>query len=115
MALGNASKKGEELKKTFVGSETETTLLKFAKDNGWEDYAQVRSEAEMLQMITISSARKTMGVVVERKDGSARLYLKGASEILTKKCIRHVVVSRLDEETPKDEEEVQTKEIDELA
>ena len=75
----------------------------------------MRSEAEVPQMIPFSSARKAMGVVVKRKDESAGLYLKGASEILTKKCIRHVVVSRLDEETPKDEEEVQTKEIDELA
>ena len=39
------AKKGEEPKKIFVGSKTETALLKFAKDNGWEDYAKVRSEA----------------------------------------------------------------------
>ena len=76
--------------------------MKFAKDSGWEDYAKTRSEAEMLQMIPFSSAWKAMNVVVKRKDGSARLYLKGASEILTKKCTRHVVVSRLDEEAPKD-------------
>ena len=35
--------------------------------------------------------------------------------LVRSKCIRHVVVSRLDEEAAKDEEEVQTKEIDDLA
>ena len=105
-ASGNARKKGEEPKKIFVGSKTEAALLKFAKDNGWEDYAKVRSEAEVLQMIPFSSARKAMGIVVKREDGSARLYLKGVGEILRRKCTRRVVVSRLDEEAPKDEEGV---------
>ena len=114
-AASGTAKKGEEPKKIFVGSKTETALLRFAKDNGWEDYAKVRAEAEVLQMVPFSSARKAMGVVVRKKDGTARLYLKGASEILTKKCTRHVVVSRLGEEAPKNEEEVDTKEIDDLA
>ena len=108
-------KKGEEPKKIFVGSKTETALLRFAKENGWEDYAKVREEADTLQMVPFSSERKAMGVVIRKKDGTARLYLKGASEILTKKCTRHVVVSRPDEEVSKEEEEVETKEIDEHA
>jgi len=35
-----------------------------------------------------------MGCVVQLADGVHRLYIKGASEILTRKCKRHVVVYR---------------------
>lgn len=101
-----------------MGSKTEAALLSFAKDNGWADYARVRAEADVLQMVPFSSARKAMGVVVRRKDGTARLYLKGAGEILTKTCMRHVVIRRASEpETGGKEEEdgeVDTREMAEL-
>ncbi|ORX36943.1 hypothetical protein BD324DRAFT_627796 [Kockovaella imperatae] len=78
----------------FVGSKTETALLRFAKDLEWEHYKQVRDSAQVVQMIPFSSELKAMGVVIKRSDGSGwRLYLKGASEILTKACAKHVVVS----------------------
>jgi Ca2+-transporting ATPase len=35
-----------------------------------------------------------MGCVVRLPDGVYRLFIKGASEILTRKCARHVVVHR---------------------
>ncbi|KAL5485658.1 PMC1_3 [Sanghuangporus weigelae] len=102
--------------KSFVGSKTETALLKFAKDLGWSDYHTTRQNAETVQMIPFSSERKAMGVVVKVRDGLWRLYLKGASEILSKKCTRHVVVARPGEEfkdTEKDE--VETKDIDAIS
>ncbi|KAK0558170.1 plasma membrane calcium, partial [Tilletia horrida] len=78
----------------FVGSKTETALLNLAKKLGWEHYKTSRERAEIVQMIPFSSERKAMGVVVKLREGGYRLYLKGASEVLTKACATHVEVSR---------------------
>ena len=102
----------------FVGSKTETALLKFAKELGWADYreARARTEDDIVQMIPFSSERKAMGVVIKMHDGRYRLYIKGASEILTKKCVRHVVIARPgDEVKGSEDDEVETKEIDDLS
>ncbi|THH15336.1 hypothetical protein EW146_g5119 [Bondarzewia mesenterica] len=77
---------------TFVGSKTETALLKFAKELGWADYKEVRDSFEVVQMIPFSSERKAMGVVVKLGDSRWRLHIKGASEIVTANCTSHVVV-----------------------
>ncbi|KAL1405555.1 plasma membrane calcium [Vanrija albida] len=81
---------GEE---QFVGSKTETALLRFAKELGWENYKKVRESATLVQMIPFSSELKAMGVVVKTTAGKYRLYIKGASEVLAKKCTRYVVVN----------------------
>ena len=96
----------------FVGSKTETALLKFAKENGWSDYKETRESADIKQMIPFSSERKAMGVVVQLRDGRYRMFLKGASEILTRKCSHHVVIGKLGEPL---QGEVQTREIDEVS
>jgi Ca2+-transporting ATPase len=100
---------------SFVGNKTETALLKFAKELGWADYKKTRDAVTVLQMIPFSSKRKAMGVVVKLMDGRARLYLKGASEILSKMCTRHVVVGKDAREHGGHDEEVETSLIDELA
>jgi P-type Ca2+ transporter type 2C len=79
---------------TFTGSKTETALLKFAKDLGWANYKEIREAADVVLMIPFSSERKSMGCVVRLPDGVHRLFLKGASEILTRKSTRHVIVHR---------------------
>ncbi|EPQ52794.1 Ca-transporting ATPase [Gloeophyllum trabeum ATCC 11539] len=100
-------------KKVFVGSKTETALLKFAKELGWSHYAEIRSSADIVQMIPFSSDRKAMGVVVRLpKSNTYRLHLKGASEILTKRCNDHVVVYRQGADEHRDG--VETQAIDEL-
>jgi Ca2+-transporting ATPase len=83
--------KDEEGNLQFVGSKTETALLRFAKELGWNDYRKTRESGKVLQMIPFSSELKAMGVVIKHGNG-ARLYLKGASEILTKNCNSHVVI-----------------------
>ena len=99
----------------FVGNKTETALLKFVQELGWADYKKTRAAASVVQMVPFSSERKAMGVVVKLGGGRWRLYLKGASEILTKKCARHVVVGMDASEHGGFDEEVETAEIDELA
>jgi Ca2+-transporting ATPase len=58
----------------FIGSKTETALLKFAKELGWADYKKTRDAAAVVQMIPFSSERKAMGIVVKLADGQSRLY-----------------------------------------
>jgi len=77
--------------RVFVGSKTETVLLNFAKELGWPNYKEMRDAAQIIQIIPFSSERKAIGAVVKLAHGY-RLYVKGASEILTKLSRRHVVV-----------------------
>lgn len=101
-------------KAVFVGSKTETALLKFAKENRWADYKKTREVAQIVQMIPFSSSRKAMGVVVKLANARRwRFYLKGASEILTKLCKHHVVVHR-DAAERQPEDEVEIRQIDEV-
>ncbi|KAJ3757655.1 Ca-transporting ATPase [Lentinula raphanica] len=101
----------------FVGSKTETAFLKFASELGWQDYRKARAAygLSVLQMIPFSSERKSMGVVIS-SGGRYRFYVKGASEILSKKCTRHIVVGRPGQDKPMGSgDEIETREIDELA
>jgi len=74
----------------FLGSKTETALLKFAKGLGWADYKDIRDAADIALTIPFSSERKSMGCVVQLPDGVLCLFMKGASEILTRKT-RYVI------------------------
>ena len=98
----------------FVGNKTETALLKFARSLGWSDFKQTREAAEVVQMIPFSSERKAMGVVVKLRGGKWRLYLKGASEILTKLCRYHVVVHRDGDHGVDDDGVVETAPLSDL-
>ncbi|KAI0188703.1 hypothetical protein F4808DRAFT_56146 [Astrocystis sublimbata] len=74
--------------KTFIGSKTETALLLHARDHlGMGPVSEQRANATILQMIPFDSGRKCMGVVVQLENGGARLYVKGASEIVLAKCL----------------------------
>ncbi|KAF8552699.1 calcium-translocating P-type ATPase [Imleria badia] len=70
--------------KIFIGSKTEGVLLNFVKELNWPSYKQVCDAAEVIQVLPFSNDQKAMGVVVKLRGGSNRLYIKGASEILTK-------------------------------
>jgi P-type Ca2+ transporter type 2C len=105
----------ESGKPVFVGSKTETALLSFAKELGWKDYKETRDAAEVVQMIPFSSERKAMGVVVRIPGGRFRLHLKGASEILTKRCTRHVVVRQIAKGQSPEGHPIETAAIDDLA
>ncbi|KAG6839792.1 hypothetical protein C0991_011647 [Blastosporella zonata] len=99
----------------FVGSKTETALLQFAKELGWKGFRETREGADIVQMIPFSSERKAMGVVIKLPNGRARIYLKGASEILSKKCTKHVVVrSPTSEKGGEESAEVETKAIESI-
>uniref|UniRef100_A0A3P8TGN5 Calcium-transporting ATPase n=1 Tax=Amphiprion percula TaxID=161767 RepID=A0A3P8TGN5_AMPPE len=71
-----------------VGNKTECGLLGFVLDLQ-QDYAPVRDqipEERLYKVYTFNSVRKSMSTVIKLPDGSFRLYSKGASEIMLKKC-----------------------------
>ncbi|KAI6082093.1 calcium-translocating P-type ATPase [Hypoxylon rubiginosum] len=73
--------------KTFIGSKTETALLEYAKAYlGMGPVSEERSNVKTLQLVPFDSGRKCMGIVVQLENGAARLYVKGASEIMLRKC-----------------------------
>ncbi|XP_049608352.1 plasma membrane calcium-transporting ATPase 3b isoform X1 [Syngnathus scovelli] len=71
-----------------VGNKTECGLLGFVLDLQ-QDYTPVREqipEESLYKVYTFNSVRKSMSTVIKLPDGSFRLYSKGASEIMLKKC-----------------------------
>ncbi|XP_029457498.1 plasma membrane calcium-transporting ATPase 1 isoform X1 [Rhinatrema bivittatum] len=73
-----------------VGNKTECALLGLLLDLK-RDYQDVRNEIpeEMLYKVyTFNSVRKSMSTVLKNSDGSYRMFSKGASEIVLKKCYK---------------------------
>ncbi|XP_074862295.1 plasma membrane calcium-transporting ATPase 2 isoform X9 [Carettochelys insculpta] len=73
-----------------VGNKTECGLLGFVLELK-QDYQPVRNqipEEKLYKVYTFNSVRKSMSTVVKMPDGSFRMYSKGASEIVLKKCSR---------------------------
>ncbi|CAK4629340.1 unnamed protein product, partial [Aphanomyces euteiches] len=68
-----------------TGNKTECALLQFADDMGVQ-YAEVRKSASICHMITFSSAKKRMSVVVPLSATRCRIFTKGASEIVLGLC-----------------------------
>jgi len=73
----------------FIRSKTDTALLKFARELGWTDVKHPREATNILQMIPFSSDRRSVGCVVKLPNGGHRLYINGASELLTKGCTHY--------------------------
>ncbi|RLN95016.1 hypothetical protein BBJ28_00021312 [Nothophytophthora sp. Chile5] len=68
-----------------TGNKTECALLQFIRDGGVE-YPEIRRDHEIVHMLTFSSAKKRMSVVVSRGDSSCRVYTKGATEVVLGLC-----------------------------
>ncbi|XP_075967840.1 plasma membrane calcium-transporting ATPase 1 isoform X1 [Anarhichas minor] len=73
-----------------VGNKTECSLLGFSTDLK-RDYHAIRNEIpeeKLHKVYTFNSVRKSMSTVLKMADGSYRMFSKGASEILLKKCYK---------------------------
>ncbi|KAK4249517.1 hypothetical protein C7999DRAFT_12641 [Corynascus novoguineensis] len=88
IALNSTAFEGEaDGERTFIGSKTETALLILAREHlAMGPISEERANAKTLHLIPFDSGRKCMGVVVQLDNGKARLYVKGASEIMLEKC-----------------------------
>uniref|UniRef100_A0A673HQW2 Calcium-transporting ATPase n=1 Tax=Sinocyclocheilus rhinocerous TaxID=307959 RepID=A0A673HQW2_9TELE len=101
-----------------VGNKTECALLGFVRDLK-QDYPAVREqipEEKLYKVYTFNSVRKSMSTVIQMPDGSFRLYSKGASEILLKKC--SFILGRDGEARafrPRDKDEMVKKAIEPMA
>uniref|UniRef100_A0A8C9P0A4 Calcium-transporting ATPase n=1 Tax=Spermophilus dauricus TaxID=99837 RepID=A0A8C9P0A4_SPEDA len=73
-----------------VGNKTECALLGFVTDLK-QDYQAVRSELpeeKLYKVYTFNSVRKSMSTVIRKPGGGFRMFSKGASEIILRKCNR---------------------------
>ncbi|KAJ8360370.1 hypothetical protein SKAU_G00168950 [Synaphobranchus kaupii] len=101
-----------------VGNKTECSLLGMVLELK-RDYQPVRDEVpeeKLYKVYTFNSSRKSMSTVLKNPDGSFRMYSKGASEIILRKCSRMLDGSG---ETkvfhPKDRDEMVRKVIEPMA
>ncbi|KAM8758921.1 plasma membrane calcium-transporting ATPase 2 isoform 2-T10 [Rhynchonycteris naso] len=101
-----------------VGNKTECGLLGFVLDLK-QDYEPVRCqmpEEKLYKVYTFNSVRKSMSTVIKLPDESFRMYSKGASEILLKKCCK--ILSATGEARvfrPRDRDEMVKKVIEPMA
>ncbi|KAM0250950.1 hypothetical protein ACHAQJ_008408 [Trichoderma viride] len=71
----------------FIGSSTETALLKFGRDHlGMGRLREERANNSIVAMLPFDSARKWMAVLLKLPNGRYRLLVKGAAEIVFEYC-----------------------------
>uniref|UniRef100_A0A7N8Y641 Calcium-transporting ATPase n=1 Tax=Mastacembelus armatus TaxID=205130 RepID=A0A7N8Y641_9TELE len=73
-----------------VGNKTECALLGLVLELK-RDYQPIRDEVpeeKLYKVYTFNSSRKSMSTVLKNADGGFRMYSKGASEIILRKCSR---------------------------
>ncbi|XP_071059310.1 plasma membrane calcium-transporting ATPase 2-like isoform X5 [Pseudochaenichthys georgianus] len=73
-----------------VGNKTECALLGMVLQLK-RDYQPIRDEVpeeKLYKVYTFNSSRKSMSTVLKNADGGFRMYSKGASEIVLRKCSR---------------------------
>uniref|UniRef100_A0A8C4TCB0 Calcium-transporting ATPase n=1 Tax=Erpetoichthys calabaricus TaxID=27687 RepID=A0A8C4TCB0_ERPCA len=101
-----------------VGNKTECGLLGLVLDLK-RDYQPIRDmlpEEKLYKVYTFNSVRKSMSTVTKLPDGSFRMYSKGASEIILKKCSR--ILNAVGESRifkPRDRDEMVKKVIEPMA
>uniref|UniRef100_A0A3P9LAY8 Calcium-transporting ATPase n=1 Tax=Oryzias latipes TaxID=8090 RepID=A0A3P9LAY8_ORYLA len=101
-----------------VGNKTECGLLGLILELKL-DYQPIRNqipEEKLYKVYTFNSVRKSMSTVIKLPDGSFRMYSKGASEIVLKKC-SHILneVGELRVFRPRDKDEMVKKVIEPMA
>ncbi|XP_063792395.1 plasma membrane calcium-transporting ATPase 3 isoform X5 [Pseudophryne corroboree] len=101
-----------------VGNKTECALLGFVLELQ-RDYQLVRDqipEETLYKVYTFNSVRKSMSTIVCLPNGGFRLYSKGASEIILKKCSNMLNgVGELRSFRPRDRDEMVKKVIEPMA
>ncbi|CAI6099418.1 unnamed protein product [Clonostachys chloroleuca] len=71
----------------FIGSSTETSLLKFVKSSlGMDAVSVERNKVEIVHMVPFDSRHKWMAAVIKTGPSRFRLLIKGAAEVLLCHC-----------------------------
>lgn len=77
----------DSAKPDYIGSSTETALLKFARNHlGMKPLREERSNTPTLTMLPFDSSRKWMAVLIKLPNGRYRLLIKGAAEVVFEYC-----------------------------
>lgn len=79
-----------------IGNPTESALLLWLDAQG-KDYEELRKQVNVLKQLPFSTERKMMATLAE-VDGKTYLFVKGAPEIVMKKCIIEDRMQRLSAE-----------------
>lgn len=93
-----------------IGNPTESALLLWLDAQG-KDYEELRKQVNVLKQLPFSTERKMMATLAE-VDGETYLFVKGAPEILMKKCI---IEDRMLRQTAEELDEWQHKAMRTLA
>ena len=93
-----------------IGNPTESALLLWLDAQG-KDYEELRKQVNVLKQLPFSTERKMMATLAE-VDGETYLFVKGAPEIVMKKCI---IEDRIQKQTAEELDEWQHKAMRTLA
>ena len=93
-----------------IGNPTESALLLWLDAQG-KDYVELRKQVKVLKQLPFSTERKMMATLAE-VDGAQYLFVKGAPEIVMKKC---VIEDRMLRQTSEELDEWQHKAMRTLA
>lgn len=93
-----------------IGNPTESALLLWLNAQG-KDYEELRRQVNVLKQLPFSTERKMMATLAE-VDGETYLFVKGAPEIVMKKC---VIEDRMLRQTAEELDEWQHKAMRTLA
>lgn len=93
-----------------IGNPTESALLLWLDAQG-KDYEELRKQVNVLKQLPFSTERKMMATLAE-VDGDTYLFVKGAPEIVMKKCI---IEDRMQKQTAEELDEWQHKAMRTLA
>ena len=93
-----------------IGNPTESALLLWLDAHG-KDYEELRKQVNVLKQLPFSTERKMMATLAE-VDGETYLFVKGAPEIVMKKCI---IEDRMQRQTAEELDEWQHKAMRTLA
>lgn len=93
-----------------IGNPTESALLLWLDAQG-KDYEELRKQVNVLKQLPFSTERKMMATLAE-VDGETYLFVKGAPEIVMKKCI---IEDRLQRQSAEELDEWQHKAMRTLA
>ena len=93
-----------------IGNPTESALLLWLDAQG-KDYEELRKQVNVLKQLPFSTERKMMATLTE-VDGETYLFVKGAPEIVMKKCI---IEDRMQRQTAEELDEWQHKAMRTLA
>ena len=93
-----------------IGNPTESALLLWLDAQG-KDYEELRKQVNVLKQLPFSTERKMMATLAE-VDGETYLFVKGAPEIVMKKCI---IEDRMMRQTAEELDEWQHKAMRTLA